>query len=171
VPSPNEPRLDQLLPAFARAFPTQLVPPTDDYDAEQLFVGLDPDGQGRPRRLELTFLLAALDADAYYLQYFILLPFSARAADLARITALVNVKLPFGHFGMNEPTGWVYYRTVVPVAGAPLDVELALNTAWMCFYLVDQIADLIESVADGSRSLADAAAAYDELVAAESSGG
>jgi hypothetical protein len=161
------PQLEQVLPAFVRRFPTQLVEADQSYGENQLFVGLDPDAKGRPRRLELTFLPREED-DLHYLQFFVLMPFSVEprfAADLARVIAQVNVKVPVGHFGMNETEGWIYFRSVSPVLPAPLDEELTVGTAWMCYYLVDQLGGLLESAADGSSSVDQAALALEDVLA------
>jgi hypothetical protein len=163
------PSLDQVVAAFARELPTQVVPASEAVGEEQLLVGLEPDAQGRPRRLELVFL--PHDDDLYYLQYFILLPFSAQAehaADLARVIAAINVTLPLPSFGVSEKEGWIYFRAVVPVSNdRPLDQRLVTDTGWMAYYMVDQFQDVIEAVATGSISFADGVAGVERVLASQ----
>jgi len=166
IPGPTSPMappdLAQVLPAMARAFPVQIVPPSPEYREAQLIADLGPDAKGRGRRLELTFLPRDAD-DPYFLQYFVLMPFQmapGQAADLARTLALVNLKMPFGHFGMDEASGWVYFRSVSICPAVPLDEGETVRTANVCAFLVDQLAGVVEPVADGSGTVEAAAQAY-----------
>ncbi|HZQ97301.1 MAG TPA: hypothetical protein VFC93_00640 [Chloroflexota bacterium] len=160
------PDLRQVVAAFAADFPTRLIPPSEDTPEPQLFVDVGPDGRGRPRRLELIFL--PHDDNAYYLQLFILLPFAVvpeRAAELARIVAAVNLKLPLVGFGMSEQDGWVFYRAVVPVPNdRELDAEVVSGAGWMAYYLVDQCADLLEDVATGAKTFAEGRHAFEQVL-------
>jgi len=171
---PDAPTLEQALPPLARAFVVQLAPPDGGVDAAQVFADLGPDAKGRARRLELMFLPREADDEPYALQFFVLMPFSfelEQIPDLARFLAAVNVKLPIGHFGMSEVEGWIYFRNVVPCPPGPLDPAAIIYTARVCAYVVDQVGELVESVADGSRELEEAFTAYDRRAMVDEAAG
>ena len=164
---PGEPpSLEQALPALARAYAVQLIPPDGDVEAPQLFADLGPDKKGRPRRLELMFLPREDADELVALQFFVLLPFGpepAHVADLGRFLSAVNVKLPLGHFGMAEEQGWVYFRSVSLCPLGPLDPGVTLQTARVCAFVVGELSGLIESVADGTSTLESARRAYSAI--------
>lgn len=163
-----DPHLRQALAPLAEQFRVQLIPPGEDTSEPQIFAELDPDAKGRPRRLELVFLPHG--DNLFYLQYFVLLPFSlepARTADLARLLARINLRVPLVGFGMSEDDGWVFFRAIAPCPRQELDPEVVVSTAYMAYYLVEQIADVIEPVAAGDGALEDAFAAFDVVLAGQ----
>lgn len=151
------PQLSRLVSAFEDEFTVELVPAGAEVSEDQLFVDLEADEQGRARRLEL--ILLPHEDELFYLQFFVLLPFEAtasRAADLARLIARINLKLPLVGFGMNEDEAWLFYRAIMPCSNAELDADLVLSNAWMVAYLVERFSDIIEDVATGASSLDEA---------------
>ena len=163
------PDLSQIVATFATDFPVRLVPAGEGTAQEQLFVDLGADVQARPLRLELMFLPGKEEVD--HLQVFIPLPFAvvpAHAAELARIIAAVNARLPLVGFGMAEREGWVFYRAVLPVrADQELDGEVVGNTGWLAYYLVEQTAGILEDVASGIMKFEDASHAFVAVLRAQ----
>jgi len=159
-PPAERPSLADLAPVLQAEFPVQQQPSTPTQDG-QLFVDLGADQRDRPRRLELMFLPHG--DDLYFLQLFVLLPpplLPEFAGELARVLLLINANLPLPGFGMQEAEGWVYFRCIVPCGNRKLDPnidgEAILATTWVASYQLDQFGEVIEDVAGGACTAADA---------------
>jgi len=163
------PEVSQAVAAFAADFPVRAVPAGEGSEREQLLVDLGPDAEERPLRLELTFVPGRDEVD--HLQLFIPLPFAVvpeHAGELARMIAAVNAVVPLVGFGMAEQQGWVFYRTIVPVwADRELDGGLVANTGWLAYYLVEQVAPILEDVANGDSTLDEGLAAFQAVLAGQ----
>lgn len=126
--------------------------------------------EGRERWALLTVFedLGAQLVDAHLVQLFIGFNSpageSARRADLARLLVAANNKIAVGQFAFREEDGLLYYRAVfmLPKASeewaALIDEHLVFST-----FQLDEFGPLIEDVANGVQTLAEAFASDERL--------
>ena len=134
---------------------------------DQLIVGLADDEHGRSRSLWITplpGLEGELGPGLGLVQFLVELPFKpipAARPDLGELLLLLNNLVPLGAFGVRPAVAEavILFRYVLVhgpdpagAGGAALDVVLLIS------YLLDQFGGLIESIATGSRTLAQARA-------------
>lgn len=157
MPASTKPDIRQLVKAFSEEFPVTIVPRSEEVPREQLFVALPADHAGRARQLELVFLPD--EDDVHFLQYFVPLEFAispAHVGDLARVILRINASSPLIGFGMLEDLALVCFRSVVPCPKQALDPEIHVQTLYLILYILDQLGAIVEGVANGTLSHADA---------------
>ncbi len=77
---------------------------------------------------------------------------------------MINWSLPIGGFGLNETTAAIFCRHVLFCPSDAVDSQIVVEAGNNIAYLVDTYSDLLETVASGHKTLAQA---IDELVAEE----
>ena len=132
---------------------------------EQLNVALAADERNRARELWITPLLGLdeqLAEGVGLCQFFVELPFHLQAAaysDLAALLFYLNNIIPLGAFGLRHPEGSIWYRNVLVLGpNAASNGAVAVETVLLISYLVDQLSTVIEAVATGHQTLAQAVA-------------
>jgi hypothetical protein len=130
---------------------------------EQLGISLAADRQQRARQLWITPLPGLeeqLAEGLSLLQFLVELPFKSvqpAEADLAGLLLALNNLLPLGAFGWRQADEVILYRCVLVLGpDATSNSQVALETVLLTSYLVDQFSGLIESVALGRKTLAQA---------------
>jgi len=159
---------DTIVPALhSQGFMTRVIPASDEVPADQLLVVLDEEAEPASWRVEMVFLPEL--TEPYILQFFALLPIEVKEAtlpNLARFILALNANLPLTGFELDEGSGWIYYRHLMPCPdNRALDVELTVDTMWLIHYVIDSFAPLLQDVVEGHKTLAQGLEALQESVA------
>lgn len=142
---------------------THRAPASSAVPVEQLGLALAADAQGRPRQLWITLLpgLAEQLAEGVNLVQFLAeLPFRPTPGvetGLAGLILMLNNVLPLGGFGLRQPEGVIWFRyTLVAGPNAAGSAQAALETVLLVSYLLDRFSGILEPVAAGHKTLAQA---------------
>ncbi len=140
-----------------------------------LLVGLEPDSNGRPKQMALTFYpLGGEDEErTLFLQYFVDLPFSVDEAGLTRVKELlpdINNRLVVGHFGITADQDRLHYRYVQALpADDIVTAEAVEGVIAMVTYTPLVFEAMLEELALGEISVEQARTRLeDRLVAGQS---
>ncbi len=139
----------------------EIVKANKDFPIDQLFVRLDVDNEGRDITLQLKLTEHDLSTEEaaipyHQLQFFLGLPFLVTAetnTETARLLHLINKSLELPGFEYSEVDGLVYYRHVLTLPTKGIPVTLLMSMLGMIMFLHDSFAVVIESVANGSKTL------------------
>ncbi len=144
-------------------FATYLMPISEDNLFERLFIGLGQDSQSRDLTLQIHFInditnaLGVDDdaADAYILQFFLLLPFTLNKtymSEIARVVLTLNRILPIGAFGISEDDGMAYFQYNLICAEHKVDDKVLVEAVSIIGFFVSEFAPRIDQVSEGKIS-------------------
>lgn len=127
-----------------------------------LFVELNNDKLDRDRNLEMAFIPGVeeeLGTNISLLQLFVLFPFEVKPSfivDTGRLILSLNLTLPLGSLGISEAHNAVLYRQVLLLGIDPEEnSRLVVEAVKLTQFLLDQFSDIVETVAQGKKTLAD----------------
>ena len=159
-------------------------PADDDFPMPLLIVDLGPDSQGRERKMSIRYSDVPLKPDAeelsfdpdfddiaalqrnqqesreVFTHFYVALPFpyeDQAIGELARLLLFLNKGLDFAGWGLDEADRHVYFHYVLH---SPKQVEtprLIAGIVGMITLVLDSMADYVELVACGEKSLAELA--------------
>ena len=153
----------------ARALPLEV----DGKQTEHLLVYLLTDDQGRDVFAQLLFLSYLEEAlgrpveemkdgkGMDLLQVYAALPFDYEAEavpHLARLMLAMNRYLPINGFGLDEELGILFCRHVLFCPGGELDIRVLIEVLDLVAFFIKRYTEVLEPVANGSGSLAEALA-------------
>ncbi|HHN93370.1 MAG TPA: hypothetical protein ENK17_01255 [Anaerolineae bacterium] len=160
----------------AQALPLEV----DGKQTEHLVVHLLTDDRGRDVFAQLLFLsnLEEVIGPAVeeiedgegmdLLQVYAALPFDYEAEavpHLARLMLAMNRYLPINGFGLDEELGILFCRHVLFCPGGDVDVRVLVEVLDSMAFFIEEYGGVLEPVANGSGSLAEALAAVSGQVA------
>ncbi len=141
-------------------FTTQFLDVSKEIPMPMLVVHLTPDERGRERFIHMLFVPASEEElqTVQFLQLYAPLPFSPGkyTAELPAFLLGANNQIAIGHLGF-DPNGSLCYRYVhVKEKYRMIDAGLVREMVEVFFYMIDRVSPLIEQVAGGQMSAAEA---------------
>ncbi len=145
-----------------KGYSSELIEASKNVPYHTLLINLEPDAQGRPRQMTLTFY--PLDAEQFpntlFLQYFTELPVQIQPETLDEVTRLLiflNNKLVVGNFGIAQGQNKLNHRYVQTLPSDEIINENIVFDAITLFnYTSILFGNLLESVATGKMSAVEA---------------
>ena len=148
----------------ADEFTTSFAPAEEQVPIDRLLILLPND---LPHEMVLEQLvIPGLDEElenSFFLQHFLVLPChytTFTLHELRQFLLYVNINMPLPTFGINEEDHFVYCKYVSVLAPGTPDnwVKQVVETVWLIDYFVELFFHMIEAVASGKLSAAQAIA-------------
>lgn len=155
--------------------PCVIVPKGHDLPSDQLYVTFGVDEKGRDLLLQIkiteedlsdSYKLFHLDkkpSKLHLVQFFLGLPFQVKAdcvGEVARLILLLNKSFGLPGFEFSEVDRVIYFRSTLMVSGNDIEEMMIIATIGNLMTYVDTFSEILESVAEGKKSLAEVVGEY-----------
>lgn len=145
---------------------------SNDQPTDLVVIAIDPDQEGRERRItlrtseaDLTPMIKEEDQDLRtgklmhhetFLHYYYLFPFTYEdkvLGDLARLLLFLNKGMDFTGFGLSEADKRVYFQYTLHAPGGQVTTQMAVGVIGLFELMLDSLADKVEAVCTGQKTL------------------